>query len=500
MKILGLNLRWPTWQKPPTMPLADKPVDGKGAMIPGRVSVANDSEMTVIAGLKDMAKLVTPSFRTELIPLIRQLYKVNPDMSIALQDMFKLSNTGHKITFPNNSDEESLKMAEHIAKAQKRWSNYTAGIDGLVNKFIVQCLVGGAMSIEAVPNANLNGVATILFINPEDVMFERLADGVYHPYQINKSMGLMQSNSPLNKQFIKLNTETYKYVAMFNDTDEPYGVPPFLAVLDSLKTQADMKANLKQIMELMGLLGFLEATMDKPDKLASESDATYKKRLTAQLAQMKRNLRDGLKDGVVVGYTDDHTFKLNSTTKNLGGIDKVWSLNQQSVANGLGIASSLIGVQSSNSEGGAGIILSKLIAQLKNIQMLAISVLDFIYTLELRLAGFNNKGMVIEFASSTVSDEVKVQQALEYKLRNLKALYDQGIISQDDYAQAAGYIKAVMKKPRPVPVTKVPGAPGAATSPTDAAKKKRTTGKVDSARKGRDKVKVVPKRKDQKKQ
>lgn len=57
-------------------------------------------------GVKD---LVLPSFRTEIIPLIRDLYKVNPDVSIALQDMFKLSNTGHTISFPNNTPEEAEK-------------------------------------------------------------------------------------------------------------------------------------------------------------------------------------------------------------------------------------------------------------------------------------------------------------------------------------------------------------------------------------------------------
>ena len=58
--------------------------------------------------------MVDPSFRVEVIPLIRDLYKVNPDMGIALQDMFKLANTGHTVTFPNNSDAEADKMRKEI--------------------------------------------------------------------------------------------------------------------------------------------------------------------------------------------------------------------------------------------------------------------------------------------------------------------------------------------------------------------------------------------------
>ena len=60
------------------------------AISPGRVSVPEDSSNTsVYSILKGMTKMVNPSFRREVIPLIRDLYKVNPDMSIALQDTFK---------------------------------------------------------------------------------------------------------------------------------------------------------------------------------------------------------------------------------------------------------------------------------------------------------------------------------------------------------------------------------------------------------------------------
>lgn len=52
---------------------------------------------------------------------------------------------------------------------------------------------------------------------------------------------------------------------------------------------------------------------------------------------MKQNVREGMKDGVVTGYIDDHQFKLNSTSKEMSNIDKPWNMNQQSVANGLGV-------------------------------------------------------------------------------------------------------------------------------------------------------------------
>lgn len=451
---------------------------------PGRVSVPDDG--LNLNGLTKELNILGPSFREDLIPLIRDLYKVNPDVSIALQDMMKLANTGHSIEFPYNTDAEASKMKEHLRNTSKNWSQYTAGIDGLVNKFIVQILVSGAISIEAVPNKNLNGLATIVFVKPEKIRFKRSKEGKYEPYQINP-----YNTESLDKpQYIKLNPNTYLYVGMYNDTDEPYGVPPFMPALDSIKQQHDMRVNFKHIMELMGMVGFVEALMEKPSRQANESPQAYKSRLSSTLTQMKKSIIGSLRDGVVVGFKDDHEFKLNSTTKDMGHLDGVWNMNQQSVANGLGVTGNLIGVNTNTTEGGAGINLSKMISQLRNIQIFVAYTLEFIYGLELQLAGFPNKGVKVTFNTSTISDELKVQQGLEYKLRNLTTLYNQGIISQDQYAKAMGYAKADQEEPR-APVE------GVSDDGQDAQKKKREADKDTSDRKTRDKAKTNPKRHDQ---
>lgn len=470
-----------SWFKAPVKATVNQDVS---AIPPGRVSEPEYPGGNSVVMLKGMTSLVTPSFRTELIPLIRNLYKINPDVSIALQDMFKLTNTGHYISFPNNTPEEAKRMKNHLSIASRRWSKYTAGIDGLVNKFIVQCLVGGAISIEAVPNRELNGLSTILFLKPESILFKRGADGVYHPYQKNP-----YTSGKLDKQYIKLNTETFIYAGMYNDTDEPYGIPPFLGALDSIVGQHEMFENFKHIMENMGMLGFLEAKIAKPARQASESENAYRERLRAMLRHLKKNLADGMRDGIVTGYMDDHEFKLNSTTKDLGNIDKPWNMNQQRVANGLGVSGTLIGVSANTTEGAAGINLSKMISQLKNLQSLSAFVLEFIYTLELRLAGFNNKGVKVIFNSSTVSDEVKIQQARMYKIQNLTTLYNQGIISQEQFAWESGYNEPAEKEPRQIEMN---------PDTSDGIKKReRENSKDASDRRVRDKNNPNPKRHDQ---
>ena len=465
----------------------EKVIDGntEAPILPGRVSVP-DNELNVLWGITPKnSKFVLPSYREDLIKLLRKLYKINPDVGIAAQDMFKLANTGHIVSFPNNTQEEAIKMREHLDKKSSKWSNYTFGIDGLVNRFFLQGLVSGAISIEAVPNEKLDGVDTILFINPEEIFFQRAKSGVYEPYQRNP-------NSPVNKkpEYIKLNPNTYVYVGIFNDTDEPYGIPGFMTALDSISTQHDMRINFKNQMELAGMVGFLEAKMEKPQKKASESDQSYAKRLESILRRLKNNLIQGMKDGVVTGFMEDHEFKLNSTTKDLGNIEKPWNINQQSVANGLGVNGSIIGINSNITETGGGIVLSKLISQLKNIQMAVAYILQFIYKLELQLAGFDVNVVKVTFNSSTISDELKIQQGKEYKIRNLQALYYQGIITQEQFAWEMGYDRPAEEEPLPDPEAEVDGLDDSAK------KRKREEGKDASDRKTRDKNAPVSKRAD----
>ena len=485
MKIFGYNISVTRRNPAPIQEERERQAPKVTGIDPGRVSVPDDTGGSgFVYTLKDFTQMVSPSFRVEVIQLIRNLYKVNPDVGKAIQDMYQLTNTGHQVKFPNNSDAEVKAMREHLNKKSKTWSNYTAGIDGLVNRMIVQYFIGGAISVEAVPNQTLDGLSTILFIKPETITFKREKDGVYTPYQKNTNYVLK------NQDYVKLNPFTYRYVSIYNDTDEPYGIPPFMTALDSLKSQADMKINMKHIMENAGMLGFLEALVEKPDIRASESQSMYERRLDLYLKTMKRRLRDGMKDGLVVGYKEDHEFKLNSTTKDMNNVDKPWTINQQSIANGLGVNSSLIGVSQSNTEGGAGINLSKLISQLNNLQKAISYVLEFIYSLELRLAGFNCKGITINWYPATVSDDVKIQQARQYKVAILNALYRDGIISLMQYAQEMGYDTPDQTEPR------VPLEQQSSNSPAQKEDDDKNT-KNQSARRGRDKDKPQPKRKDQ---
>lgn len=128
-----------------------------------------------------------------------------------------------------------------------------------------------------------------------------------------------------------------------------------------------------------------------------------------------------------------------------------------------------------------------MLSQLSNVQEMLSANLKFGYALELRLAGFDFKGLRVEFNPSTITDELKYQQGQEYKIRNVYNKYMFGIISIQQAADELQYDKPDQEEPR---------------GPLDGSgqeKEEREKDKDDSDRKVRDKNKPQPKRKDQKK-
>lgn len=132
------------------------------------------------------------------------------------------------------------------------------------------------------------------------------------------------------------------------------------------------------------------------------------------------------------------------------------------------------------------ILFTKLISELKNIQTCVARTLQYIYEVELRLAGFKFDSLEVEFRASTVQDDLKFQQALEIKIRNLRQLRMDGLISQDTYADELGYEKPHQQNPV------VPFAPDKSTGDPnlDAEKKRvREKSKDTSDRRSRDRDK-----------
>jgi len=472
-----------TWYKPGTWGKKEfvaAPVPVKKTVVPaGRSSRPTFGNETFV-DIKSRVTFINPGYIAEYIPIIRKLSWINPDVGVAVNDMVQLTNTGHTLKFdPETPPEMQKKMKLHLEAKQEKWGDGVAGMNGLVNKMIAQIWIGGALSNEWVVANDKLGVDHVALVNPETIRFQWNKKKLrFFPYQKQDS----RTGTIVGEKHVKLNTNTYKYYGLNGDTDIPYGIPPYLTALNALTTQAEMDKNIKFIMKQIGLLGFASLLMEKPGQENGESDDAYRTRLETLLTQSKDNIMDGIKEGVVVGYNEDHEFDFQSTTKNLNGVSDIYNMNEVQVANGLKVASEFLGVSGEGSETGINIIFTKMLSQLQNVQKLVAANLKHGYMLELRLAGFTFKHLTVEFQASTITDDLKFQQAQEYKIRNIFNKYQAGVIGMQQMANEMGYDKPDAKEPR------------AALDESGADKENRQDQNDKSDKKTRDKKKSQPKK------
>lgn len=481
-----MKIPWPEWL------VGKGNKDNTVIVPPGRTSLPDIQQS--FEYIKDAVAFVAPDFEYQYIPVIRKLLKSNSSVSLAANSIVELANTGFEMKFSNNvTDEEDIKMREHLKVAFKRWGVGTAGIHGIINKWIYQIYVAGAISTEWVIKDDLKGIAYPAILNPESIRtaFDYSAKD-YRFYQVPMKLLLQAGKTHPNANFqnyIKLNPLTYQYIAFFTDQEKPIGIPPFISALDDVQAQLKMLRNIGYVSDQLGLMGFLEFLMEKPSSNEGEGKEAYRTRLNSLLSDSKVRIKDGLKDGIVAGFKTDHEFNFHSSTKDTAGVADIFDINHRMVANGLFMSPQFLGGISTGSEALLTVVFTKMLSQLNNIHLGIKEVLERGIFLELSLKGFKNPEVECSFKPSTITDKLKIEQSREIQIRNLVVLYKQGIISQVQFAKEIGYDGPDEDEPREDPQEVIDGA---------VSQEKKEKDKDTGDRKGRDKAKPQPKRNDRK--
>ena len=448
----------------------------------GRPSAVRESEgnNSAIQGLKTLTNEIVPSFSRSVIPSLRKISKSNPVVGQALYDSVQLSSTRYKIKIDGAPPGKELEMRRYLENSAKSWVVGARSLSGIINKLFYQAYIGGATSMEWVPMRDLGGIQELIFVNPESVVYKLRKRGFpkYRPYQrIKNSVGQVKVQDGNLKA---LNERTFCYVGLGNDEDTPYGIPLYLPIVKSVVREDGMLQNIDTIIQVMGILGYIDMKMEKPDKLATETETQYNKRITSKLEELKTRAKQGLKDGINVGFIDEHEFNFQQTVSNIAGVADLFTLNELQLASGLKFDPAFLGIKSSTTETSITVLFTKVIASITSIQRLVAEQLEFGLTLALRLKGYKFDHLKIEFDKSTITDDLKWQQAQEIKIRNQRVLYGDGIISQETYADSITGQAPDQKEPRvPLNADKVVG--------DEVDRQKREKGKDKSDRKGRDK-------------
>lgn len=427
-----------------------------------------------------------PDFPIEYLSTLEFLAYFDPDFSYALDNILSISKTKFTINFDSSvSDKDALAMQQHIDKVSKNWYGFSGGINSLISDLLSQLAIYGCISAEFVPNEKLSGIAEIVRVSPRDVRF-RLLDGKYIPVQKVRTFVNIPSwikVSALNS--IDLNTITYKYIALRRHSQTPYATPPFLSIMKTIDPENDLFENFAKIANKVGALGFLASYVQKLPQRPQETEPQYWARCTAYLNSVAPEMEKSLSKGFVVGFKDVQEFKLEGNDMNVDGATGLFKLIETFKMSALKQDPNMLGRQQSTSETFGRVILAKMMTQISDYQDCVEEFLLNVYQMELVLAGFNPVNVKeVVFEKPLLGDMLKEQQTNTAKIGNLVMLYNQGIISQAQFAKEAGYDAPFAEKPVAPVSTPKP------TNPTD--------GKTDPTKDGKSNLKKFSlKKKDQ---
>ena len=377
----------------------------------------------------------------EFAGVIEYLCKFNPDFSLALENIVSLASTKFDVVVEEGDTKTSGNTLSELKQAQNNWYKYSGGVDSMRDDICTQLVINGCASFEMIPNESLDGIKKIALVPPSTIRFKY--DSVtdeYVPYQIG-----------VRGNYIKLNPETYRYYAHRRMGEVPYATPPFLAALDNVVIEKNMMDNMREIIKNLGVMGFMEVLLTAPQRNlgrqggVAETETEYKFRLQNLLAEAKVEIQKGMSNGYLIGFKGLHEFEMKATTANVEGAASLIQNNNEMKMAGLHQSPFLLGRNYSTTETLGKVVLAILSAQVQSFQRLIDKSLADMYMLHLELKGFKNNQITVVSGKPLTNDENKEQLTFSSKIDNYEKLYQQGIISQEQKAQALGYSSAYLE-------------------------------------------------------
>ena len=411
----------------------------------GRVSVDNVTFGELMREFMSEMSSVGKIFPLEYLEAMQNISLVNPDVAQMIDNLVQLGNTGHKVMIETGSDRVRKDITDELNQFGMTVFSRFGGIDGFVNSALAQIARGGAVSVEWVVNDSMSGIDQFVFVPLKDIrFFYSTTDSNYLPYQKTSDLSAGENG------YIPLNVATYQYCAMQLLDNSPYAVPPILSAMESIIIQRDIIKNLRFISKKMGLLGFVNFLIKAPKQIAGEKTDDYINRCQQFLDDQAERLKYNYRDGIAVGFMDSFTVEHHSITGDASGAKELFEMNEQQVFSGLKADPALHGRTYSTTETYAGVVYEKMLSIIGNYQRTVKAVLEYGYKLHLALKGFEYDSLWIEFEPSKSLSSERDEGTYATKLANLKTLYDQGIIDQNQFAQEAGYDQPVEAGPRTI--------------------------------------------------
>jgi hypothetical protein len=381
---------------------------------------------------------VSPIFDLQLLETIKLLWLFNPDFAQYEQNIVNLGNPGHKLIVNSSSDSLTEAITQRLNESASRlYPN--GGVDGLMNQYLSQIAVFGAVSSEDVVNIPGRRVEKVVIVPVEDIRFSYdEEESRYKPYQ--RAYGLGNKSNPFGR--IPLNENTYQYYALKQLQNSPYAKPPALAAVEAILTmQKDAVDNVKYVAKKIGLLGVILAKVRRLKQQNTEGDAEYKARLGGYLKDNRDRLQDGLHRGLVAHF-DDQAIDFKSPTNDSRGFYDLFRVIEEQVMSGFAMQPAFFGRTDSTTETYADVVYNILLAQVGNMQRLAKRRQEQTYRLDLRMAGIDFESLIVQFNKAHARNPLQQAQADQAIQSMILEKAAKGIISPDQAANELGYDSA----------------------------------------------------------
>lgn len=399
---------------------------------PGQQSEPVDSLGTSFSKLAGFYDFATPDFDLNYLAALEPLAIFNPDLSQALRVHVDLGNTGHEVNVSAKNPEPVMKRLNELASTIYPTGG---GMDGLVNHFLRQIPLMGALSGEWVVAERIqDGIADVVIPPVKSIRFKH-EDGGWQPYQYT---------GRADQSMVKLNPLTYSYSPLMTKDGRPYGIPPFLAALKNIEMQLDGLSNIGHILKKMGLLGFLDVSLEIPEQKSGESDAAYQARLVGRLKAYSQSYSANFSQGVAVHYKDQETKHNTVASGAAAGAKQIWQLNEEQIFSALDVPPSMAGRSYSSTETYAEVDYERLLTKLGSSRRLIKRFIEKGYRLDLLLHGLD-VDVSVGFNANSGFKEKENAETEGQRIGNVIKKRDGGFIDDDEAARELGYDEATGK-------------------------------------------------------
>lgn len=406
---------------------------------PGQRSVPEESLGSVIGKLAGFYDFSLPDFPLEYLRVLEPLAIFNPDVSQALTIWVNLGNTGHQVDVEAKNPEAVLDRLNWLAGNAYRSGG---GMDGLVNHFMRQIPLMGALSAEwVVADRIAEGVTDVVIPPVRSIRFRR-EEGLWMPYQY--------TGRPGDNGHVALNPRTYSYSPMQTGDGSPYGIPPLYAALKNIELQIDALGNIEHIFKKMGLLGFLDVALEIPPQKSGESDAAYRARLQQRLKDYAAAYAGNFNKGVAVHYKDQEAKHSAVASGTAGGAKALWQLNEEQIFSALDLPPSMAGRSYSTTETYAEVDFERLVSKLVLARRLVKRFIEKGYDLDLLLRGID-ADVTVRFNENSGFRQKEKAEAEGQAIDNVIKKRDAGFIDDDQAARELGYDEATGSTPGDAP-------------------------------------------------